>query len=112
MLLQGSLRGGAVRRLAGARSWLGMGRGDVVAGTTAWAAWLGLSQGLLVRLGSRIVALGCSARRAAWLMSFGLLDLTRTRLAIEKNEEIVGLMGYWNVRLNSPTGYHEWCWLL
>ncbi|KAM2695474.1 hypothetical protein EV1_039964 [Malus domestica] len=34
-----------------------------------------------------------SARRDAWLMSFGLLDLTRTRLVIERNEEIVGLMG-------------------
>ena len=44
MLLRGSRRGGAAHRLAGARSWLGMGRGDVVAGTTAWAAWLGLSQ--------------------------------------------------------------------
>ena len=33
---------GAAHRLAGARSWLGMGRGDVMAGTTAWAglAWL------------------------------------------------------------------------
>lgn len=74
-----------------------MGRGDVVAGTTAWAAWLGLSQGQLVQLGSRIVALGRSARRAAWLMSFGLLDLTRARLAIERNKEIAGLMGCWNV---------------
>ncbi|KAM2390563.1 hypothetical protein ACFX1X_034288 [Malus domestica] len=89
-----------------------MGRGDVVAGTTVWAAWLGLSQGQLVRLGSRIVALGCSARRAAWLMSFGLLDLARTRLVIERNEEIVGLMGCWNVGLNSSAGYHEWRWLL
>ncbi|KAM2612888.1 hypothetical protein TB2_032802 [Malus domestica] len=73
-----------------------MDRGDVVAGTTAWAAWLGLNQGQLVRLGSRIVALGRNARRAAWLMSFGLLDLTRTRLAIERNEEIVDLIGCWN----------------
>ncbi|KAM1181749.1 hypothetical protein ACFX19_000320 [Malus domestica] len=30
-------------------------------------------------------------------MSFELLDLTRARLAIERNEEIVGLMGCWNV---------------
>ncbi|KAM2328149.1 hypothetical protein ACFXTH_014643 [Malus domestica] len=74
-----------------------MGRGDVVAGTTAWVAWLGLNQEQLVRLGSRIVALGRNARRAALLMSFGLLDLTRARLAIERNEEIVGLVGCWNV---------------
>ena len=43
------------------------------------------------------MALGRSARRVAWLMSFGLLDLTRARLAIERNEEIAGLMGCWNV---------------
>ena len=48
-------------------------------------------------LESRIVALGRSARRAAWLMSFGLLDLTRARLVIERNKEIAGLMGCWNV---------------
>ena len=41
------------------------------------------------------MALGRSARRAAW--SFGLLDLTRARLAIERNKEIAGLMGCWNV---------------
>ena len=74
-----------------------MDRGDVVAGTTAWAAWLGLSQGQLVQLGSRIVVLGHNVRRAAWLMSFGLLDLTRARLVIERNKEIAGLMGCWNV---------------
>ena len=43
------------------------------------------------------MALGRSARRAAWLMSFGLLDLTRARLAIERNKEIAGLTGCWNV---------------
>ena len=56
--------------------------------------------------------LGRSARRAAWLMSFGLLDLTRTRLVIERNEEIVGFMGCWNVGyagllLAGPRGKNE-----
>ncbi|KAM1415799.1 hypothetical protein ACFX2I_007411 [Malus domestica] len=60
-------------------------------------SWQGPLLGQLVQLGSRIVALGHSVRRAAWLMSFRLLDLTRARLAIERNKEIAGLMGYWNV---------------
>ena len=43
------------------------------------------------------MALGRSARRAAWLMSFGLLDLTWARLAIERNEKVAGFMGGWSV---------------
>ena len=43
--------------------------------------------------GPRIEALGRNARRAAWLMSFGLLDLTRARPAIERNEKVVSLIG-------------------
>ena len=51
-----------------------------------------------MRLGPRIVGLGRSARRATCLISFGLLDLTRAKLAIERNEEVVGFIGCWNAR--------------
>ena len=42
MLSRASSRGGATSRLAGAKSRLGMGRGGVVAGTTAlgYSTWL------------------------------------------------------------------------
>ncbi|KAM1028122.1 hypothetical protein ACFX2A_041803 [Malus domestica] len=43
---------------------------------------------------------------------FGLLDMTRARQVIERNEEVAGLMSCWNVGLNSSAGYHEWHWLL
>ena len=49
-----------------------------------------------MRLGPRTEALGRSARVVAWLISFRLLDLTRAKLAIERNEEVAGLMGCWN----------------
>ncbi|KAM1123664.1 hypothetical protein ACFX1X_005131 [Malus domestica] len=38
---------------------------------------------------------------------FRLLDMTRDRLVIERNEEVANLMNCWNVGLNFPARYHE-----
>ncbi|KAM1753546.1 hypothetical protein ACFX12_006118 [Malus domestica] len=39
---------------------------------------------------------------------FGLLDLTRARLAIERNKEIAGLMGCWNVGMQASCLLEYW----
>ncbi|KAM2254078.1 hypothetical protein ACFX1S_008387 [Malus domestica] len=50
---------------------------------------LGSSAWLEPRAACAAGATDCGTRRAVWLMSFGLLDLTRARLATERNEEVV-----------------------
>ncbi|KAM2728850.1 hypothetical protein EV1_000298 [Malus domestica] len=104
VLPRGSRRGGAVRRLAWARSWLGMGRGGIVAGTTtlSCSTWLEPMAACMAGVTDcgAVAVLGESHGSCL----FGLLDMTRARQVTERNEEVAGLMSYWNVGLNSPAG--------